>query len=62
MRTLKGWRKDIRKELPYVDIKPYSHNIISIGLRAVAKKFGEKEANKIIEELKLERLGWKPVK
>lgn len=38
---------------------PYSHNIISMALGAVAQKFGKEEANKLIDKFKLERLGWK---
>jgi len=37
---------------------PFSHNIISLALNAVAKEFGKEEANKLITKHKLERLGW----
>jgi len=51
----------ILEQREYVDVKPYSHNIIGINLRIIAKEFGYKEANKTIEELELDALGWKPV-
>lgn len=62
MRTLKEWKKEIKEQADWVDIKPYSHNIISIGLRAIAKKWGKEEANKTITELGLDTLGWKKEK
>lgn len=57
-KTLKEWREDIHREVNFVDIKIYSHNIISIALRAIAKNFGASEANKAIEDFGLETLGW----
>lgn len=48
----------ILKEIPYVDIKPYSHNIISCDLRHL-KKLGHNEiALDIIERTPLMDLGW----
>jgi hypothetical protein len=52
----------IKKEIPYVDVKPYSHNIISNYLRGVDEKFGKEKVNTLIEELDLEYLGWNKVK
>ena len=49
---------NIYKEIPFVDIKPYSHNIISLNLRILADKFGDEEAIKLIENSKLKDLGW----
>ena len=43
----------------WVDVKPYSHNIISITLRIVDEEHGREEANKIIEKAGLESLGWR---
>ena len=59
MKSLEEWRQDIENEVGFVDIKPYSHNIISICLRAISKNYGKKEANKAINDFKLEKLGWK---
>lgn len=48
----------IDAEIDYVDIKPYSHNIIGFNLSKAAKRFGNDVANDIIEEFELEKLGW----
>ena len=48
----------IKYERQYVDVKPYSHNIISLELQIVSEKFGQAKANTIIRELKLDELGW----
>ena len=45
-------------EREFVDLKPYSHNIISITLRLIADKWGTERANQTIEYVKLEELGW----
>lgn len=37
---------------------PYSHNLISLTLREVAKKLGYEFANRLIDELELEDLGY----
>lgn len=52
------WRDRIANEVPFVDIKPYSHNLISISLGGVARQFGPEVANDLIEEFELEELGW----
>ena len=48
----------IRKEIPYIDIKPYSHNIIGLVLGQIADKFGKEEAEKQIKTLGLDKRGW----
>ena len=57
-RRLKQLRDRIDREVDYVDIKPYSHNIISLTLQTIDKEFGRKEANKALIEFGLEDLGW----
>ena len=57
--TLAKHKTTIEKEIPYVDIKPYSHNIISLTLQMIAKEFGQEVANEAIAELGLDELGWK---
>ena len=48
----------IKKEIPFVDVKPYSHNIINLKLRLLSEKYGIEEANKLIENTELKNLGW----
>jgi len=57
-KTLPRLRQKIIEELPYVDLKPYSHNIISLCLREIANKCGRDMANKTIDELGLKYYGW----
>jgi len=61
-KTLQEWRQEIKREVRFVGIKPYSHNIINISLEAIASKFGRDEANKAIQDFGLEKLGWKQIK
>lgn len=51
----------IMEERKFVDIKPYSHNIISLELRVVSEKLGQSEANKLIRMCNLEPLGWRVI-
>ncbi len=48
----------LEKEVPFVDLKPYSHNIVGITLGIAAKRFGNEYANSLIDKFKLESLGW----
>ena len=52
----------IEEEVEFVDIKQYSHNIISINLRIIAEEFGYNKANETIDEFALVSLGWKKQK
>lgn len=61
-RDLQRWLDTIGDEVDYVDVKPYSHNIISIALGAIAKTYGDDEANKAIDQFCLEDLGWQKAK
>ena len=58
MKTLWEWREVIEKEVDWVDIKPYSHNIIGIALRTIASEHGQKEADKAIVDFELYKKGW----
>ena len=58
-RTLGDWRAIIAIEAPRVGKLPYSHNIIGIALRAIAKLEGTEAANQAIEDFGLEKLGWR---
>ena len=62
IRTLKQLRKVIKDEAYFVDIKPYSHNIIGLCLLEISKRFGQAEANKAIVDCELEDLGWSQIK
>lgn len=55
---LEQLRDQIKKEVRSVGIKPYSHNIISLGLRLIAEGFGKAEANRAIRDFKLDKKGW----
>jgi len=55
---LRALRAKIAYAAKTVDIKTYSHNIVTIALRQIAKEFGDAEANQAITDFKLERLGW----
>ena len=50
--------KTIKKEIPFVDIKPFSHNIINLELQILSEKFGEDKVKQVISETKLKHLGW----
>jgi len=51
-------RRTIIKELPFIDFKPYSHNIISLTLAHVAKECSYRKANQLIDEFNLKAYGW----
>lgn len=61
-KNLKELRKQIFNERKWVDIKPYSHNIISLCLQMISNKYGKDEANKTIKDFDLNELGWNEVK
>ena len=56
--TLQDWIAAIEREVMFVGVKPYSHNIISLALQAISLHYGTEAANKAIEDQDLERLGW----
>ena len=51
-------KNTILEEKAWVDIKPYSDNIISSALRIIDEKFGKAIANDVIVSMGLEELGW----
>jgi hypothetical protein len=59
VKSLEEYREQIENEVPYVDIRPYSHNIIGLVLGQIAHVYGKAEANKAIEDFDLESLGWR---
>ena len=48
-------------ETQYVELKPYSHNIISLCLRQLNDLVGTEETNKILINCGLTYLGWSPM-
>jgi len=48
----------IKKEIPWVDIKPFSDNIINIELRILAENYGQNEVIELVKNTKLKELGW----
>lgn len=54
-------RDTIWRESFFVDIKPYSHNMISVCLREVAEIVDNGYANQLIDDFGLEKLGWSKV-
>jgi len=58
LQTLEEMRAKIDKEVPYIDVKPYSHNIVGVVLSMIAKEYGDEEANSAIEDFRLDELGW----
>ena len=57
-KTLEELRAEIEHEAQYVDIKPYSHNIIALILSQIAKGYGQPEANRAITDFALDMMGW----
>ena len=39
----------IKEEIPWEDIKPYSHNIIGLELRILGENYGEDEVISLIK-------------
>ena len=60
-KTLDEMRAELVLEAQFVDLKPYSHNLVTMILQDIAKKYGNKEANQAIDDFDLTDLGWKHV-
>ncbi len=61
MALLADRRAAIEDEIPNLDTHEFSHNIISLELRLIADEFGVAEANRAVEDLGLDQLGWSVV-
>ena len=48
----------IKNEIPYVDMRTYSHNIISMELNIISSIYGDDVADAVIKFLKIDDLGW----
>ena len=53
--------REIYKESAWVDIKRYSHNIISLMLARIMDRYGKHVSNRIIKEYELDALGWSAI-
>jgi len=49
---------EIKDEIPWVDIKPYSHNIIGLKLDILRRDYGEEEVRSLVKNTQLKHLGW----
>lgn len=58
-KTPEEWEQVIADNVPYIDVRPYSHNIIGLALGAIAKKKGDDEAKRLIIKYRLDKKGWK---
>lgn len=58
MTTVADLRQRIKRETPYVGIRPYSHNLIRLGLAQIEHDHGQAEANKAVRDFKLESKGF----
>jgi len=58
MTPLAELRQRIKREAPYVGVKPYSHNIIRLTLTQIAQDHGKAAANKAVRDFKLESKGF----
>eukprot|EP01047_Picozoa_sp_COSAG01_P091544 COSAG01_NODE_23119_length_827_cov_5.850275_1_plen_70_part_00 len=56
--TLTEYEVKIQNQIPYVDVRPYSHNIIAMTLAMISNKFGGEVASDTIRKLGLDRMGW----
>jgi len=48
----------IKKEIPWVDIKQYSHNIISLELRLLEEVAGREAVVELVQTTELKNKGW----
>jgi len=56
---LEELKATIAEEVEHVGVLHYSHNIISLCLKEIAKCYGVAAANDVIREFELEKYGWK---
>ena len=58
MDALEELQNRIVKQIPHLDIKEYSHNIITMLLETIHNEHGEETVKKTILELGLKERGW----
>ena len=50
--------KKIKEEIPYIDIKPFSHNIIGLELSILEQVAGKEAVIELVKTTRLKNLGW----
>jgi hypothetical protein len=58
VKSLNLLRSKIEEESYFIDIKPYSHNIVSLLLAQIQDEYGRQEMNSAIHQLGLVAKGW----
>jgi hypothetical protein len=58
MTPLAELRKRVKREAPFIGVKPYSHNIVRLTLAQIAQDHGRAEANEAVREFNLESRGF----
>eukprot|EP01050_Picozoa_sp_SAG11_P045466 SAG11_NODE_22688_length_401_cov_3.029801_1_plen_70_part_00 len=48
----------ILNEIPFIDEKPYSHNIIAMTLQIIEDKYGEDKVIETMKNCRLDKYGW----
>ena len=48
----------IKAEIPYIDKRLYSHNIINIELNILGERYGEEEVVELVKHTDLRKKGW----
>jgi len=56
--TLRQLRGRIKREAPYVGVRPYSHNTIRITLAQIADTHGRTKANQAVRDFNLTANGF----
>ncbi len=56
--TLIELRAKCKAEAAWIGIKPYSHNIVGLILTDIAELYGDREAEKAIDDFGLKKKGW----
>jgi hypothetical protein len=54
-------RAQIEEEAKYVDVKPFSHNIITSALGLIQREFDTEQANRAVRDFGLEEKGWSQI-
>ena len=56
--TLQEIKNKIWGEIPFINKRPYSNNIVGCYLRQIEKHYGQEEVVKLIKNSPLKNLGW----